>query len=587
MVRDWRTNRRHRLSPLTRRGLAARAGTLDDLVLSDDLRELWDEAVAASRRLAVEMTSLARFWVDPDAPGSDPGEADEADLRVALALRVTEHVAHRRIRQAHVVVTELPQLHVRLAAGELPVPWMSRVLQRTRDLTPAQRVDVDAEVASWDLAITAEQFTRQLGLIVAQARSRGPLAAEQTPEARRRVEVTPVDEEGLACLRVLGPVPEIRSLAIRLDAAARAVQAAQRHALSAPEGPGIEGCDAALPFDDGSVATSGRAMSLARLRYEIATRSVLQTGGVEVPAARFRIGVTIPSTTLLGAGDEPGLLDGTVPIPAAMARSLAGGESTWYRVLTDPVTGAYLPARQERYQPTSAMLEHLRHRQGTCAVPGCARPVSWASECDHIEEYDHADPAAGGRTEVENLHLLCWQHHLAKTLGRLDPSRLPTADRARGVTRWELGAGTSVDVPDDTDLWSARIAVELEHHWRLHEQLERRRRHEEPGREEQRREERGREEQRPGEPGGRQDDRGAVDPPADGRELPIAPPDEPLCAPHLHRPRDVHHGEGSSEGADSRPIELPKGRHGDPPFPGHSQGNDAARPDDDLGPPPF
>jgi len=547
-VRDWTTNRRHRLQPLTRGDLAARTGTLDDPVLSDDLRDLWDKGVAASRGMAADMTSLARFWVDPDAPGGDPGEADDADLRVALALRVTEHVAHRRIHQAHVTVTELPHLHTRLAAGELPVPWMTRVLTKTRDLTADQRAEVDAEVASWDLAITAEQFTRQLGLIVAQIRSRRPLAAEQAPEAHRRVEVGPVDEEGLACLRVLGPVPEIRSLAVRLDAAARAVQAAQRHALADPEGRGIEGCGAAIAFDDGTVTASGRAMSLARLRYEIATRSVLRTGGVEVPAARFRIGVTIPATTLLGAGDEPGLLDGAVPIPAAMARSLAGGEDAWYRVLTDPVTGAYLPARQERYQPTPGMLEHLRHRHATCAVPGCTRPVSWASECDHIEEYDHTDPAAGGGTEIENLHLLCWQHHLAKTLGRLDPARLPATGRGPGVTRWDLGAGACVDVPDDADLYTPRIAATLTEHWNVHERLERQRQREV-----------------------RRSDEGDVD--------------------------GNHHDGGRGKGGHARDPVLegeprdgrqpPGGSPSDPPHIPPSQPHDAHRPEDDLGPPPF
>ena len=66
------------------------------------------------------------------------------------------------------------------------------------------------------------------------------------------------------------------------------------------------------------------------------------------------------------------MLEGTIPIPPAMARELAGQSTTWYRVLTDPCTGAFLPLPAERYTPTRAMLEHLRLRSSTCAVPGAA-----------------------------------------------------------------------------------------------------------------------------------------------------------------------------------------------------------------------
>ena len=121
------------------------------------------------------------------------------------------------------------------------------------------------------------------------------------------------------------------------------------------------------------------------------------------------------------------------------------------------------------------MLEHLRLRSSTCAVPGCTRPVSWASEADHIEEFVHADPARGGRTELENLHLLCWQHHQAKTAGDLDPTRLPVPvsgpepgeGRGPGRTRWRIGTrGEQVITADDIDL-GTRLAVEdLDRAWR-------------------------------------------------------------------------------------------------------------------------
>lgn len=79
------------------------------------------------------------------------------------------------------------------------------------------------------------------------------------------------------------------------------------------------------------------------------------------------------------------------------------------------------------------MRAHLLLRHPTCTVPGCGRPSSSLSETDHLEEYDHADPAAGGPTDAENLYELCREHHRLKTLGLLDPVR----DDLAGTTWWE------------------------------------------------------------------------------------------------------------------------------------------------------
>src|SRR5699024_7972222 len=153
----------------------------------------------------------------------------------------------------------------------------------------------------------------------------------------------------------------------------------------------------------------------------------------------------------------------------SMARSLAGNEETWYRVLTDGATGAFLPLPAQRYQPTAAMLEHLRLRHSMCAVPGCTRPTSWASECDHIEECLRGTEGEGGLTEIENLHLLCWQHHLDKTNGLLDPTRLPTTPTEPGRTRWSIGtSGDTVTVIDDLDTASLQIAQDLAQAWPRH-----------------------------------------------------------------------------------------------------------------------
>src|SRR5690606_35105803 len=65
--------------------------------------------------------------------------------------------------------------------------------------------------------------------------------------------------------------------------------------------------------------------------------------------------VTVPAMTLLGKSDEPGDLAGYGPIDPETARKLAGQSKTWYRLLTDPDTGAPLSLGQTRYQPTKRM----------------------------------------------------------------------------------------------------------------------------------------------------------------------------------------------------------------------------------------
>jgi len=168
------------------------------------------------------------------------------------------------------------------------------------------------------------------------------------------------------------------------------------------------------------------------------------------------------------------MLDGVVPVPADLARVLAAGEDDWYRILTDPVSGAFVKLPAATYRPTAAMREHLRLRGPQCAVPGCGRPVSLGSECDHIEEF-----LAGGATDLENLHWLCRFHHQEKTDGVLDPVRIqparvgPDGVMRPGRTRWLIGSreGHHVirDVLDDVDLIGTMTVKHLMDHYQGHQ----------------------------------------------------------------------------------------------------------------------
>src|SRR5690606_15591599 len=135
-------------------------------------------------------------------------------------------------------------------------------------------------------------------------------------------------------------------------------------------------------------------------------------------------------------------------------------------------TGAFLPAPAQQYRPSPAMLEYLRLGDPTCAVPGCARLVSWAAQADHIHEW-----LDGGATSIENLHLLCERHHQDKTARLIDPDRThPTDWRGAalepGTARWLLGStrGQHVitSVTDDWDMIGLATLRDLIDHYRQH-----------------------------------------------------------------------------------------------------------------------
>ncbi|MEE1617896.1 HNH endonuclease signature motif containing protein [Brachybacterium sp. J153] len=444
-------------TPGTREALPARGGCADDPQLSAASQRVWDAERAAARALVSQYRALAALH-ELEGEYEECEEVNEVDtLRAALALRVTRGAAGWRLRDAHQAVHLLPRALARLDSGEISAAWFERILKGSRSLSDDSRRQLDEILSTWFADITSERFFTLLKGLIELLRQR-----EDRPDPEscleRSVELLPSPQPGVGILQITGPIPDILACFTELDETARALQAAQRAALR-------EG--APIPHDpEGTVLESGRALSLTRLRFALLTSAQLDPDGVDVPAPRFRLNITIPALTLLGASDEPGMLEGTTPLPPSMARSLAGSADVWYRVLTDPCSGAFLPLPAERYTPTPAMLEHLRLRSAQCAVPGCTRPSSWASECDHLEECRRGTPGAGGPTDLENLHLLCWQHHLDKTTGLLDPVRIPTGPTEPGRTRWRIGgAGDAVTVIDDLDVASLRMVEGLTAAW--------------------------------------------------------------------------------------------------------------------------
>lgn len=391
---------------------------------------------------------LLRFHI---APSGRPArevrdEQAAADLACAAALRCDVRRARALIAGA-VTATQLPGVFALLAAAAIPAPWFDRILRHAASLDPRRLGELDQALAALPLRdMSYGAFRRRLRLLVTR------LTEADRPRSSRRTGRVAWREpdlvDGTMTLEVTGPLDRMTEFGARINAAARAVQDQQRRALRDGE--------ARIPFDvDEEVQQTGMPLSLGELRYEILTRSVLDTGTAPVPATECRITLTVPALTLMGRSNEPGLLDGDTPIPATMARGLAARSTDWHRVLVDPATGAYLPGASQRYRPTPEMIEQVRMTTPVCAAPGCLRPSRGRSEVDHIEEFDHDDPGSGGPTDPENLHSLCVAHHRIKTGEHIDPVRI-----SENTTRWRLGRDLTVDILDNTDLVTPTLLPE-------------------------------------------------------------------------------------------------------------------------------
>lgn len=107
------------------------------------------------------------------------------------------------------------------------------------------------------------------------------------------------------------------------------------------------------------------------------------------------------------------------------------------RLCGDSTTGGYAPSEAQR--------AYIIGRDGTCRFPGCDHPAH-RTEGDHIENFDHDNPGAGGATDSENLHCLCKRHHDLKTRKMWDVLRLPDGteywtSRTTGLTAASVPTG--------------------------------------------------------------------------------------------------------------------------------------------------
>ncbi|MGJ0204669.1 HNH endonuclease [Leucobacter sp. gxy201] len=112
-------------------------------------------------------------------------------------------------------------------------------------------------------------------------------------------------------------------------------------------------------------------------------------------------------------------LEGCGPIPADMARRIAGAATSWTEVTVNPGTGDI--RKVESRVPSADQKRKLQVRDAHCRWPGCRMP-GFRCDIDHTVAVQD-----GGETAMTNLGYLCRNHHLVKHHGGWRVVQLPDA----------------------------------------------------------------------------------------------------------------------------------------------------------------
>jgi hypothetical protein len=359
---------------------------------------------------------------------------------VAAALRLSDSTARGRLKTARTLVEDLPTTLRLLASGRVSWRHAQTIVAASWTL-PDDRVAwfedrVCDRAPDQTVAELARSVRREVLRVDPDGAHRRHTLARTGRFARRYP-----GEDGMAELRIYAPAPEIDAAYTRIDAYARQ-QRALTHHQPTPTPSDTNGSSTDGPAAVAAELVSVELVSLEQRRADAALAAIMagiDTADLPATAQGSTAGavqVMMPLSSLLGVDDEPGYLHGYGHIPAALARRIAAHpDSTWTRLLTDPVTGGLLDYGRTCYRPPADLRDYVIARDVTCVFPGCQQPA-YFGDLDHIREWD----ADHGTTCPENLAPLCKRHHKLKTEHHWTYRAVINPDRSRGWT-WTSPTG--------------------------------------------------------------------------------------------------------------------------------------------------
>jgi hypothetical protein len=450
-----------------------------------------EEAALAARkvRTVARCAETARAMAPPGMSLQEQAALDMAFVaEVACVLTVSEPAAAKLLAEARELTTSLPLTLSALQAGTISWQHARILVDEASGLGSEGARALEAHFLDPDDPNPARGCPAGelvAGRFRAKARTwrerHHPVSIEKRHAkcaGDRRVLFSP-DRDGMAWFSAYLPADTASGMWERTTAAARAMKGPDeartltqlradhvaRWLLGGSQSiPGICGADDG-PDGAGAVADATHAADAVPVADDTQASDDSGRGGpsVGVPSPRAQVLITVPVMALLGATEEPAMLDGYGPIPPSMARQLiADGADSFHRVLIDPRDGAPLEIGRTSYPVTKAQRRWLRLRDGKCPFPGCSNQ-SLDNEADHVLAW-----ARGGATGISNLGQPCRRHHRLRHTTAWTPTK-PSMTEPPG---WTSPSGRHYQSehpdwepptwPDKLPRWNAGVPAELD-----------------------------------------------------------------------------------------------------------------------------
>lgn len=396
-------------------GLAALIGNVEPASLDDEETIEYVKAAArvASWAESRRVGALHRFTEHRPNMGDETGNHQPfsryAAPEIAAALCISTGSASTHIAKAHCLVSYMPRTYAALGKGTIDMARANKMMLHLPPLDDEDTARYEKELLETAPGLSPAQLEKQAMRVADKLHPTSGEERHETAKTNRSVTFTPAPD-AMVEMHAYLPAAEATAIEALLEQTARSLQ-----------GP-------------------TEARTLMQLKADVLTDLALHHTGDANTAGTVKteILITIPALTLMGHTDQPGDLEGHGPIPAHIARQLAGDSNSWYRVLTDPWTGSVLAHGRKHKKPPKDLKRVLRSRDGRCRFPGCNRRPA-GCDIDHTTARE-----AGGRTDHNNLGHLCPAHHKTKHKGGWELQQLHG-----GIMRWTARTGHTYETTPD------------------------------------------------------------------------------------------------------------------------------------------
>lgn len=390
----------------------------------------------------------ADLYPDDPAPPTRPCHAEVDPLDIACAELVARYGIHHNrakaiLELANNLVERFPAMVAEMEAGWLDERTASMLALHMRTVDSSVRHAAQRAVLDWlrDAIASGNRPGRDAILaktdrIIHDLDPAGVLARRESALRERNVRVRR-RPDGMADLTAHLSAAEASTISSVLDSSAKEAiardKAARIDAVQKGATPDEARENGAGPFlgerSHGERRADALVDALLGARTNQYATSTPTRGGIarddsggagagdDRPEPQIRPVVTVLAP--LGPDEEPEAYfprSGPASIDALFALLSRSVGSTIS--LINPTPGAGDTAEGVgRYRISAELARRVRLRDGTCRHPGCSEPAE-NCDLDHVQPFNHSDPARGGPTAEANLMCLCRRHHRFKTFHR-------------------------------------------------------------------------------------------------------------------------------------------------------------------------